>query len=85
MGRKIVEIEWIDSNSTWGWGSTKNAKESAKTRPLTCRSVGYFLCEHEDRVSIVQSFADNLDSEDGGTSEVLTVPKVAILKMRNLK
>ncbi len=84
MGRKIVEIEWVDSNSTWGWNPTEVSRNRSKTRPLTCRSVGYLLEVGKDRVSITQSFADNLEDEDGGTSEVLTIPRVAVTAARRL-
>ena len=83
---RIVEVEWVDSNGTSGWLSTKRAKEIADERPLTCRSVGYVLSEDaEDRLSLVTSLADNLEGKDMGAADIISIPVVSILKMRDLK
>jgi len=83
---RIVEVEWVDSNGSSGWFSTKRAKEVADERPLTCRSVGYVLSEDvEDRLSLVTSLADNLEGKDMGAADIISIPMVAVLNVRDLK
>ena len=82
---RIVEVTWVDSNVAHGWISTETAKKNADERPLNCRSVGYVLSEDaEDRLTLVTSLADNLQGRDVAAGDTLTIPKGAILTMRDL-
>ena len=88
MGKRfrIVEVDWVDSNVSYGWVTAKRAKETSDARPLTCRSVGYVLSEDEDdRLTLVMGQADNEDGPATSVSEVVSIPTVAILKVRDLK
>ncbi len=67
-----VEVTWIDSMSTIGWGT---AHEEAN---MECTSVGYLLRSRKDRVAIVQNHGPY------SIGEIIEIPKVAVKRIRRL-
>ncbi len=82
---KRVEVEWVDSNMSTGWLNTEYATKVEDKRPLECRTVGYLLSETEDRINVVMNFSDNTDLPNDSVSEVMTIPKVAVLSVKELR
>lgn len=74
---RILEITWIDSAGFPGWQDRDDAVRQAS--PMKCLTVGYFMCEDQESVSINQTMSDN-DSVD----HVLVIPKSCITKRRRL-
>lgn len=69
-----VVVEWLDSNSTSGWG------HDHKQTDLSCISVGLLVHEFRDRITLAQS------KEAGGDyGDFLEIPRVAVRKLRRLK
>ena len=82
---KRVEVEWVHSNMSTGWVSTNYATKIADNRPLECRTIGYLLSETEDRINVAMNFADNTDLPNDSLSEVMTIPKVSVLSIKELR
>ena len=84
---KIVEITWVDSNIAHGWTTNEANDEYIKTQSLECRSVGYLLERNEDHISLVMSRAWKYteDEDSASSAELLTIPEVSVIKVRNLK
>ena len=65
---KIVEFEWIDSCSTYGWNEFKGLE------PSKIHSCGRVLKEDKKHITISTSLSDS-----GCSHSALTVPKFAIV------
>jgi len=78
-GLKKVEIEWIDSCASKGWGSRDfHLKEFATS---SCRSTGYVIEDNKKYLAIAQSISDDTHN----ISDLISIPKVAITKVKILK
>lgn len=75
----IWEVEWADSTSFAGWGTTENYKGNVFVKPL--RSCGYLLQITEEFVTLVQSMCE----PNGHVAESITIPRPVILKMSRIK
>lgn len=82
---KRVEVEWVDSNIAYGWQGMEAAKEKAVKRPLTCHSVGYLSGEYDDRINLIMSTADSTSGPESAAGEVLTIPSVAVVSIKELR
>jgi hypothetical protein len=71
----IEEIKWVDCEGSSGW-DTVEAHQLKVGGKLTVVSVGYFLCEDELTVSLVQSH----DLKNGTVDAYITIPKCSITK-----
>ena len=76
---KLVEIEWVDSCTEGGWSSQENYLNRAQ--PTICRSIGYLLMKNKEKVAVVQT----MSSSTGHVADSMTIPMVAVRKMRILK
>ncbi len=84
----IVEVHWIDSSSCGAetWNDISSFLKN-KTETLEWRSIGYLIFETDDRIGICASLSLHEDSEHFGIGQVsgtMTIPKIAIVKMRVL-
>jgi len=78
---KILKIDWIDSASEHGWLSTQEVEDLEGLGK--CQTVGYFVKETKNSISIAQNRStDHIHCPFG---EIITIPKVAIIKKRELK
>lgn len=73
---KLLMVEWVDSHSRTGWRTSDILKE---IRPATCVSVG-IATEVSEHITLHQS-----KSNLGDVADVLCIPRVAILRVRQLK
>lgn len=73
-----VWIEWIDSMHTAGWAD-RDLCESKKLS--NCKTLGWLIKETKDIFIIGLSFDNQTDS----FGQLLTIPKVAVKKVRKLK
>ena len=82
---KLVEVDWIDSSSQWGWKNLDKLRGDCKSRSLLCRTVGYLIADEDDRIALVQSLAwvDEKIPPTSGDS-MMTIPRMAIVKIRKL-
>lgn len=71
---KIVNVEWIDSSSTLGWGRKPEST-------LKCSSIGHLVDETKQKITIAQ----NYDHDNGTYGQFTEIPKVAITKKRFVK
>jgi hypothetical protein len=72
-GMAVEIVEWIDSNFSGRW-QEKSWYDAEAERTMKCRSVGFVMKETADRVCLLQSEALSC------FAEMLTIPKVAIVK-----
>lgn len=78
-GLKKVEIEWIDSCASKGWGTRDfHLKEFAYSK---CRSTGYVIEDTKKYIAIAQSIGDDTHN----MSDLISIPRVAIKKIKILK
>lgn len=73
---KILLIEWVDSSVTGGWRN----KREIRAKPASCYSVGMALIANEEVITLVLS-----GSGDDEYADTMTIPKVAIKRIRELK
>lgn len=75
----MLEIEWVDSCSSKGWGSRDyHIKDFAESH---CRTVGYLIERSKTSMSLAQSISDDTKN----LADVMSIPTVAIKKVRRLK
>lgn len=74
---KIVVVEWVDSAFCQGWMSKERARGHQLSR--IC-SIGILLHEDNEKITIVQDTSSDDDVGDG-----ITIPKVSITRIRQLK
>lgn len=74
-----IYVEWIDSAALRGWqhGSTLTESETDLCKIV---SIGFLIRESKDYITISTSV-----SSGGSTMDPLTIPKVAIKKLRRIK
>lgn len=72
---KAVYIEWLDSHGGEGW----IRKEDIDEPKLKIKSVGWLVKEHKDYVILTTSYNDW-----NSVISQLAIPKIAIVKRRNL-
>lgn len=72
-----VEVEWIDSNFSRGWGSLDTIRKEMDV--ATCRSVGYVLEKTPKVLKLIMSHSGT------SASDGLSIPRVAIRKIRSLR
>lgn len=77
---RIVEVVWIDSNTIGGWHRTADMLASVTDGAMECRSVGYVFFENDERLVLIGDQNDN-----DQVAEAMTIPKVAIKSVRDLK
>ena len=70
--KKIIKIEWYDSFSLDAWQRETTAVDSVQ-EPMLCHTIGWFLCETDDIISVCHSFND-----DNQVCGVIQIPKCSI-------
>jgi hypothetical protein len=73
--KRIVEVEWTDSCSQGGWGTTES---HLSNHPSTCRTVGYLLARDKRRITVVQSQSDTTLN----VAEGMSIPAFAVKRIR---
>jgi len=74
---KLLLVEWTDAAHHEGW---VDAKELTGFGVSRCRCVGFVLREDEDEILLAQS----TDTRHGNVDSVMAIPRVAIVKVREL-
>lgn len=77
---KLVMIDWIDSHTNSRWQDVDNAK--AGCTPMRCQSVGWLLVRKEGHTTIAGSTALMSDWHKPDVDRILTIPDVAIKRLR---
>lgn len=77
-GYPLVHIQWVDSTSTSGWGTGVELNAN-----MTVETVGLLLHEARDRVVVAAHIGYHNDGPHSFHSQ-MTIPRVAITKMRRL-
>jgi hypothetical protein len=72
---KVVEIDWEDSCSQYGWADKKRVDKPT----MTCKSVGILI--HEDKETVTVSHSVNPNH----CSSPMTIPRRAINKIKTIK
>ena len=78
-----VVVDWVDSAAEHRWVTVTEAKELSLYR---CRSVGMLVAESSDHIilTLVETLHDEKDRYLKMVSDPLSIPRVAITKMRRL-
>jgi len=83
---QLIKIEWIDANNDTTWRDLDEALfEINKTENAHSVSVGFFIKETDKFISIAQSMVVGEDDKIEQVSEVMSIPKVCIKKVKKLK
>lgn len=78
-GTKPVEVRWIDSMGTPGWGADKTGKGGWKTTRHECVTVGTLVKKGRKTVAIA------LNRSHYSHGEMIEIPRCAVLSMRKLR
>lgn len=76
--KEILEIEWDDTATSCGWKSDKFLERET---PAPCRSVGYFIKQNKNCITIVKCVADG--DKDGLNAQ--TIPNGCIKRIKRLR
>ena len=76
---KRVEVEWVDSAFCRGWQDIDDKRKYQ--RVAHCWSVGYLLDQNAHEVRLVSSH----DRENDTVADGLTIPRVAVKRIRTIK
>lgn len=76
---KIAYIIWVDSHSPADSGWLKRAK--IDTGPLLCYSIGIVVDESKHNITV----AGHWDEENLSYTGIMTIPKVAIKRIKKIK
>ncbi len=79
---KPVLVRWRDSISGAGWRSRENWDKWLKSDGAIQLSVGFLFESSPDRVAIIQSVQEK---DDPNMSEMLEIPRSAVISVRKLK
>ena len=74
---RLVMIEWLDSHHTAGWNTV-----CPNTKPLTCRSVGWLVYDGVHAKTVAPHITDEEPAQRCGE---MTIPSVAVVRIRNLR
>jgi hypothetical protein len=77
MKLKAISIDWIDSQTSYGWRQF-DAREDGP--PCKIKSIGWLVGETKDTVSISHACSQN-----GNFADFMTIPRVAIKKIKKVK
>lgn len=69
---EILLIKWLDSASYSGW----NKPSDLLLRPHWCQTVGFFIHEDDESLTVAQNKCDEEGAMPYG--EFMTIPKVVI-------
>lgn len=74
-----VYVEWTDSSAIRGWQYGRDLTDEY-TEPSKICSVGFLIKNTKDFITLSTSVSCN-----GNVMDPLTIPKVAIIKMKGIK
>ena len=74
---RLVMIDWLDSHHHAGWHSG-----DPNTHPLICHSVGWLVYDGEEAKTIAPHMTDEEPAQRCGE---MTIPSVAVVRIRNLR
>jgi hypothetical protein len=74
---RIVEIEWVDSATTRGWGAREMF---LGTGIAVCRTVGYVLEHTKKQIVVVQSIC----IDTGNYADSIAIPTRCIKRLRRI-
>lgn len=77
--RDRVEVEWRDSASRGGWRTPDDYKRANAVGPI--RSMGYLLTQTKDIVQVAQTQS----AMNGDISDVMTIPRENVLRIKRLR
>lgn len=81
---QILELFWVDSMHYTGWKFEDDVENLTQSKYLLHSTVGYFV--RQDKHQVVVGESKSADGEDkGNVSEVLSIPIVAIKRIREIK
>lgn len=73
---KIVLVEWQDSNVTHGW----RLNDCIGDDIAHCRTVGFLMVDNDTKITVAFG-----DSDCGSVMETVTIPKTAVIRIRELR
>ena len=79
----VVLVAWIDSSSYGSWKMEENFLAQIDKDGLGCESVGYLVREDAARVILAQS-RETKDNDRDQISDLIVIPRVAVVSMRRL-
>ena len=77
MRHKILEVEWIDSQSRGRW---RDIEEAAKDYAGKCCTVGLVIRDDGDSLVLAQTWSDDLTC----VCDTMSIPRKSILRRKNI-
>lgn len=77
---KVVEVIWLDSETDSDWQTVTELLEYSE---LDCRTVGYLVADRDNSIIIASSIG--LGRKDTSVNSAITIPKAAILEIKDLR
>ena len=77
--RKIIEIEWLDSNGQSRWAALSEYK---KHTVADCKTIGYLLTQNKKEVVLMFTQSPCNDGDGNGA---MAIPRGCITKIKRLK
>ena len=81
MSDDIYLIDWVDSMSSSGWKTSEQIDEYIPK--ALCQSAGFFVKETKD--FIVLALSRDLTEDNSPFADLISIPKVAILKRKKIR
>ena len=75
---RMVEVEWVDSNATWGWEPITGYKDGHVSE---CRTAGYLV--KSTRKELMVGLSVDYGSETMNCT--MTIPRCSVKKIRYLE
>jgi hypothetical protein len=80
---KVAVVSWVDSEHHSDWDNLSEVLESQGS--LECLSAGFIIADKEDRIVLATSISADADENEEQVSAYITIPKRAILEVKELK
>jgi hypothetical protein len=77
----MVLVSWVDSCSNSGWQRFNDAPKGF-WQPSRCETVGFLI--HDSKHAITLALSRGADEFSSDFSETMTIPRVAITKIKKL-
>jgi len=75
-GRKLVAVEWVDSNVRTGWSSPDRAPSVTP-----CVSVGWIVGKSKAAISVAPHMSVDESPEANG---IMTIPRACVKRIREI-
>lgn len=82
---KLVQVDWVDSQSDGSWQYVAEARRAASEDPLLrCTSVGYVVADDDDYMLLAMGQSHPVGEAKPLVSNTIQIPRCSITAVRAL-